>query len=132
MTGSMVGIVAGAVAALVVALVAVVRGRWRRGTKRAVARLVGLARSGGGRPGEHTRTELRGLPAPVVRYFEFALAPRQPRIAVARMRQVGMFAARPGAWAPFEATEVFATDPPGFVWDARIRTPPLLSVRVSR
>jgi len=34
------------------------------------------------------------------------------------------------SWRPFRATEHFTTDPPGFVWDARIELMPFVNVRV--
>lgn len=121
------------VAALAAGAAEAGRLHWRLATQRAIDRLVDLqpptrtdVRNGEVCP----RLELRGLPAPVVRYFEFALAPRQPRIRVARMHQKGTFATKRDAWSPFDATEVFTVTPPGFVWDARIRMSPLMSVRV--
>jgi hypothetical protein len=74
--------------------------------------------------------ELEGLPAPVARYFSFALAPGQPLVLRARFTQQGTFATARERWAPFTATEDFTVFPPGFVWDARIRMAPFVSVRV--
>lgn len=80
-------------------------------------------------PGENM-DRLTGLPAPVRRYFEFALTPGQPLVEAARLEHAGEFAASPGRWSPFNSTEQFTTQPPGFVWDARIRMWPLVTVRV--
>ena len=71
------------------------------------------------------------LPAPVARYFTFAMAPAQPRIRRARVRWAGELR-MPGSqgWAPFRAVQHFSVRPPGFVWDATVRMAPMLTVRV--
>jgi hypothetical protein len=80
----------------------------------------------------YTAADLDGLPAPVQRYFEHVLTDGQPYVRVARMTQRGEFrigdATAP--WRPLEATEHATTDPPGFVWDARIELAPFVPVRV--
>ena len=73
-----------------------------------------------------SRDDLAGLPAPVARYFEFALAPGQPVVRSARFRQAGAMALRADVWSPFTAVEYFSVGPPGFLWDARIRMAPLV------
>lgn len=75
-------------------------------------------------------SQLAGLPAPVARYLTFALSPRQPIIARAHLRSRGTFAAKPNAWAPFTAEQEVRTQPPEFVWNARIAMMPLVPVRV--
>jgi len=74
--------------------------------------------------------EVAGLPAPVVRWFGFALRPGQPLIRTAHIRQEGSFARKRGVWCRFRARESFTVLPPAFSWDARIRMSPLVSVRV--
>ncbi|HEU5039284.1 MAG TPA: DUF6544 family protein [Gemmatimonadales bacterium] len=74
------------------------------------------------------------LPAPVQRYFRLVLRDGQPRIAAAEVRQRGAFRSREGGdpetgWSPFTAVQRFTAVPPGFVWDARIRMAPLVTVR---
>lgn len=64
--------------------------------------------------------DLAKLPAPVRRYFAFALTPGQAIVRTARIRQTGEFALRAGAWKPFTAIEDLSTEPPAFLWDARI------------
>lgn len=74
---------------------------------------------------------LEGLPEPVQRYFRFTLRPGQPLIRSARIEHEGTFLARPdGAWSPFRSVQHFSTDPPGFVWDARIRMAPGVTARI--
>ena len=99
---------------------------WNRATAREVGR---LARGAGG--GTFTRDRLAGLPAPVVRYFEFALKPGQPLVRTARIEHRGEFrGSLDAAWSPFTSIQHVSVDPPGFVWDAKIRMAPLLTVRV--
>jgi uncharacterized protein DUF6920 len=100
--------------------------RWRR----ASARVVGLLGAGPAEPGRYARVELEGLPAPVARYFDFALTPGRPLVRRARVTQAGTFARSRDVWSPFTAVEEFAVWPPGFVWDASVRMVPLLPVRV--
>lgn len=64
---------------------------------------------------------LDGLPAPVARYFRFALTPGQPIVRRTRIEHAGDFALRPGAWGPFTSVQHVVTRPPGFVWDAAVR-----------
>jgi hypothetical protein len=123
-------IVGGFALAVVVAAIAA-KLRWGRATTRAVRRLAppdsGDDVVGAGR---FSMAELAGLPAPVRRYFTFALTPGQRLVRAARVEQEGTFAQRAGAWDRFTATEHLAVRPPGFVWDATIRMAPLLGVRV--
>lgn len=103
--------------------------RWNRETQQSIARLG----EGAAGSGEAVALEmLEGLPEPVARYFRFALTPGQPLIRTATIRQVGEF--RMGGfeteWKPMRTRQHFATNPPGFVWDASISMAPLLSVRV--
>jgi hypothetical protein len=102
---------------------------WNRTTERDIARMRAAVDPKVAR-GIYTSDEIVGLPAPVMRYFKFALVPGQSLIRRARVTQYGTFARSPNAWEPFTATEDFAVSPPGFVWDARIRMAPLIWTRV--
>ncbi|NTU42777.1 MAG: hypothetical protein HGA78_06945 [Nitrospirales bacterium] len=103
---------------------------WSRRTSRTVERLIMEA--------SKTATETVSfrdfdqLPAHVARYFRLVLKEGQPLIRSARVIQEGEF--RTGeadnSWRPFKATEHFTSLPRGFVWDARIRIYPLMTVRV--
>lgn len=102
---------------------------WSRGTARVLEPLLecGVARESA----TFSTDDLAGLPAPVVRYFEFALEPDQPLVRGATVRQTGQFRLRPGGGqSPFTATQYFTAPDPGFVWDARIHIAPLITVRV--
>jgi hypothetical protein len=102
---------------------------WNRQSARMVEELkVGAVDAG---PATFFREELRGLPAPVVRYFEFALTPGQSLIRSARLEHRGDFRGSIDArWSPFQSVQHFVVQQPGFVWDARVRMAPLTTVRV--
>lgn len=64
------------------------------------------------------------LPPPVARYRERAVGDHAP-ISVARMHHVGSFRPTAGGTAyPIAGSQVFTTDPPGFVWTADVRLGP--------
>ncbi len=76
--------------------------------------------------------EAEGLPAPVRRYFRAVLKAGQPMIAAATVTHTGVFNLSESGerWLPFTSVQRVVTRPPGFVWDARIRMGPGLSVHV--
>ena len=119
-------------AAMAVLLVGVALGAWRsaawnRGSRQDFAMLRRLmAAEAADAPAE----DQADLPEPVARYFSWALAPGQPHIRHARFEQRGELATKPDAWVPFTAVEEFTVWPPGFVWDARVRMAPLVTVRI--
>lgn len=102
---------------------------WDRATTRLVQQ---LARRGSPVAGLVVTPDLwEELPAPVARYFEFALTPGQPYVARARIQQAGEFRTGTGAgWSALSAVQYYTTSCPGFVWDARIRMAPLVTARV--
>jgi hypothetical protein len=128
--GSRIGVATAGAAALGTIACAIGTRRWERSSARAVALLYRLRRATNATDGPTRFTDavLEGLPSPVARYFEFALTPGQPLVRSARLEWDGDFRLR--AWRPFHATQHVTIAPPGFVWDARIRMAPLLSVRV--
>jgi hypothetical protein len=75
---------------------------------------------------------LDGLPDPVGRYLRHVLQDGQPYIRGARLRQAGELRTDPESprWFTFHATQVSTPLAPGFVWDARVRLGPLISLRV--
>jgi uncharacterized protein DUF6920 len=125
-------LVAGALAAGAGATAIAGARAWTRMTERLVARLWGIAESTdrGDAFAPFDVRQLDGLPAPVARYFTFALPLGQRAIRRAHLRFRGTFAAKPGAWAPFTADQHVTARPPGFVWDARIAMMPIVPVRV--
>ncbi|MCW3054581.1 MAG: hypothetical protein JWN14_3751 [Chthonomonadales bacterium] len=122
--------VAGGVAIGAAACIAVGKALWDRANAKAVVRL--LAGVEDLPPGSYSPDEIAGLPAPVQRYFAFALTPGQPYVQRVRAVQSGEF--RMGGihsrWRPFTAVQHFTSRAPGFVWDAHIQVVPLLTVRV--
>lgn len=105
--------------------------RWRARSASLEAR---LRRGRPAAPGVFSEAELDGLPEPVARYLRSALAivDGQPVLRGARLSQRGEFLVRPtrGVWRPFRATQSIAIEPVGFLWDARVRMAPGLSIRV--
>jgi uncharacterized protein DUF6544 len=126
--GAFIGVVALAGCALAAGTL-----RWNRATARAVDRIASspARKAESGASGAVSREELAALPAPVRRYFEFALAPGQQAILSARLRQDGVMRADGGAaWQRFTAIEHFSAGPKGFVWDARVEMLPLLPLLI--
>jgi hypothetical protein len=76
--------------------------------------------------------ELDGLPAPVQRYFRTVLKEGQPLVAAVSVEHTGTFnmSETGEQWKPFKSTQRVITQRPGFVWDARIRMAPAMTVFV--
>jgi len=69
------------------------------------------------------------LPAPVRRYLEVTHGFQQPGLETAIVKQRGALRPAPDkGWMPFEAEQAYAVEPPGFVWLARARLAPLVSL----
>jgi len=112
------------------ATMAIGKFKWDRSVAKMVARLrFNLPELA---PEEFRLYDIARLPAPVRRYFCFALQPGQALIQEARITESGQF--RLGGidakWSPFTAEQHFTGGLPGFVWNARIQMGPLVSVRV--
>jgi len=121
------GVVGGVVASFAVGAM-----RWEKDTERVARRLYGGPDGAVTEPETFSPDQEDGLPAPVARYFRFALTPGQRLYRTARIEQRGQF--RMGGigsrWSPFTAVQHVSTAPPAFVWDAAIRMAPLVTVRV--
>lgn len=76
--------------------------------------------------------ELEGLPAPVRRYLRAVLTDGQPVVAAVSVKHSGTFNMGEAAerWRPFASAQRVITRRPGFVWDARIRMAPGMTVFV--
>ncbi len=83
-------------------------------------------------PATYRASDLDALPAPVQRYFRAVLTDGQRRVAVARLTHVGEFNMSDAApsWRRFRSSQLVTTRRPGFVWDARIRLAPAVTVYV--
>lgn len=69
------------------------------------------------------------FPAPVARYFRFALKEGQPFIRTARIRHEGEFNLN-DKWIPFKSEQHFSRNPPAFVWNAKMQMNSLMNVSV--
>jgi hypothetical protein len=83
-------------------------------------------------PEAYDPRELESLPLPVQRYFRAVLKEGQPLVAAVRVDHTGTFnmSETGEQWKPFKSTQRIITRRPGFVWDARIRLAPALTVFV--
>lgn len=104
--------------------------KWKQQTATVVQRLTPDTTAFAGKAPHYQRAEIAALPAPVIRYFEFALTPGQPVVTGARIDWEGQFSMRPRRWSAFTATQHYRVHPPGFVWDARIWMTGVLPVLV--
>jgi hypothetical protein len=77
-----------------------------------------------------TEKHLRPLPEPVQQYLRAAGVVGSPSIRTVWLQQEGFFR-RGQKWLPLRAEQSFATDPPGFAWQAKIRFLPLLNFSVT-
>lgn len=79
-----------------------------------------------------TNEHLLGLPDAVQRYLRTAGAVGQEDIRTVHLRQRGSLRMKEGQrWLPLTAEQYFTTNLPGFVWHARVRLFPLLSISVT-
>ena len=105
--------------------------KWQTDTSAAISRLDCVPVSN---PLTYDPTvELRGLPAPVQRYFRNVLRPGQVIIRKMRNTQQGEFQMGSGdrGWRAMQASQISVARNPGFLWDARIAmVPGLLNAQV--
>jgi hypothetical protein len=69
-----------------------------------------------------TADMLQNLPEPVQRYMNYTGVVGKPWINTVRLKYAGQFrlaADRP--WMPIRAEQFYTTNPPGFVWQARLK-----------
>ena len=105
--------------------------RWNTETQELRARLT--AARAPVRPQTVDFHELKGLPAPVMRYFHTVLKDGQPMVSAVRVRHTGTFNMGEGSednWKPFTSDQVVVTQRPGFGWNGRVAMMPGLPVRV--
>ncbi len=71
----------------------------------------------------YSTRELKGLPAPVVRYFQTVLREGQPVVLAVDLEHTGTFNLSETAenWKSFVSTQRVVVRRPGFHWEARIR-----------
>lgn len=92
--------------------------RWQRRVAHEVHSLLAV------KPSTTLRPAIGELPPPVARYRELALGNRAP-VHTLRLRHVGTFCMSSSSKPlPIRGTQLFTSDPPGFVWSARIQMAP--------
>lgn len=104
--------------------------RWKSGTRELRDRLETARLTI--KPKVFDRGELKGLPAPVQRYFCAVLEDGQPIVAAVSVEHTGTFdmGETTEQWKPFTSNQRVVTRRPGFDWDGRIAMMPGLPVRV--
>nr|WP_319560476.1 DUF6544 family protein [Marispirochaeta sp.] len=125
-------VVIGMVLLLMIAGLLIASAHWKQKTRKLSERLETLRSSP---ETEISRPEmLKGLPAPVQRYFRRALEPGTPMVAKVRVRHRGSFnmAEDDSNWKPFTSRQLVNVNPPGFLWDAKISVLPGLSPLAAR
>ncbi len=61
--------------------------------------------------------QIRNLPSPVQKYFNYALTENQPYVNSLRLKHCGMFRLSPEKdWMEIRDEQHFTVNPPGFVW----------------
>lgn len=101
--------------------------RWAGATDAARGRLAASAQ-----PSAEDMSRSVSVPSPVERYFARVLPQGQRPVQRVTLKQSGQFrmSEEADSWRPFTATQHFQVDGPGFVWDSRIATAPLMPVFV--
>ncbi|MDP9003082.1 MAG: hypothetical protein M3O46_23575 [Myxococcota bacterium] len=98
--------------------VSIGRARFQRYVNRAIQALDATT------PSREELAPLGELPVPVARYRSLAVGDRAA-VKTVVMRHGGTFRTTPAAKVlPIEGTQVFSTDPPAYVWSARVRMAP--------
>ncbi|MET0792281.1 MAG: DUF6544 family protein [Polyangiaceae bacterium] len=96
--------------------------RLQRRVAREMRALVAVA------PSSEPRPAAFALPTPVARYRALAIGDRAP-VQTLKLRHVGTFCtSSTGKPQPIRGTQLFTSDPPGFVWSARVQLFPGLWV----
>lgn len=117
---------------VVVIVIAVIVGRARETTR--VDRMVDMLIDRGTAPDANVLdfNSLSGLPPPVSRYFKHVFADDQKLIKIARMHQSGVLRTniKTDAWSSFTADQIVAPSATGFAWNAKVKMPLGINVRV--
>ena len=71
--------------------------------------------------------DVKSLPSPVRRYFQYALKDGQPIVGSVRIAMNGAFKMKEtDQWIPFEANQYISAKEPSYVWHATLRPLPYL------
>ena len=72
-----------------------------------------------------TEQDLVGLPDPVQKYLHYAQVIGKQWINAVRLQQRGYFRMKQGQeWMSLNAKQYYTTDPPGFIWQAKVQANP--------
>ena len=89
--------------------------RWQRHVAQEMRALIAV------KPSHTPRPAIAELPSPVARYRNLALGDGPP-VRTLKLRHVGTFCMSSSSKPlPIQGTQLFTSDPPGFVWSARIQ-----------
>ena len=92
--------------------------RWQKRVSREMRSLLALSVPG------TAATKTATLPPPVARYRDLAVGQCAP-VQTLNLRHAGTFCMAPGGKSlPIQGTQIFTSDPPGFVWSARVQMAP--------
>jgi hypothetical protein len=73
--------------------------------------------------------DLQALPLPVQRWLTAAGIVGQRKASRIHVKQTGSMRTKPdGAWMPMAAEQWFSSDPPAFIWKAKVRMVPVISL----
>jgi hypothetical protein len=76
-----------------------------------------------------TKEDLAGLPGCVQKWLEYSQIIGKEQINTVRLQQRGEMRLQADAgWMPFQAVQYFRVDKPGFIWQAKIKPAPLVSI----
>ncbi len=77
-----------------------------------------------------TEAMLEGLPQPVHRYLSYTGVVGKPMVETVQLHQSGaMHPSNRLPWIPLEADQYYSVNPPGFIWDGKIRIGPFPLMR---
>jgi len=76
-----------------------------------------------------TDEDIRGLPEPVQRYLKYTQIIGKEKIKIVRLKQGGYFRMKENQkWMPIKAEQYFNVDSVEFIWIAKVRIAPLVSI----
>src|SRR5262245_20331437 len=70
------------------------------------------------------------FPEPVRRYLQYAIRPDAPAIKRVQLKHGGTFRMSPNQrWLSIKGNQHFSVGEPGFIWNARVRPWPFISIQ---
>ena len=71
---------------------------------------------------KYSKEQIKNLPKPVQKYFNYALSEGQPYVSYLRLRHGGRFkTARDKDWVDIKGKQYFIAEKPGFVWSGKTK-----------